>query len=215
MNIVFGPVPSRRLGRSLGINNIPPKSCSYSCLYCQVGATHGKQIEPHIFYSPDEIYQRVSAQLEELHRTDQLVEYLTFVPDGEPTLDRNLARTIERLRPLDIPIAVISNASLLWQDQVRAAISKADWVSLKIDSVNDQIWGQLNRPHPKLQLDRVLGGIQAFSLEFRGTCVTETMLISGVNDNDENIAGIADFIQGINVACSYLAIPTRPSHFSN
>ena len=211
MNIAFGPVPSRRLGHSLGINNIPPKSCSYSCLYCQVGATHVQQIEPQVFYTPDEIVRQVSAQLEKLQSTDQSVDYLTFVPDGEPTLDRNLDRTIDRLRPLDIPIAVISNASLLWQDQVRAAITKADWVSLKIDSVNDETWRQLNRPHPELKLERVLDGIRAFTRDFRGTYVTETMLINSVNDNDENIAGIADFIQGINATCSYLAVPTRPT----
>ena len=90
MTIAFGPVPSRRLGRSLGINNIPPKSCSYSCLYCQVGATHGQLIEPQNFYTPEEIYQEISEQLQKVHSSDGTIDYLTFVPDGEPTLDINL-----------------------------------------------------------------------------------------------------------------------------
>mgnify|MGYP001816368573 FL=1 len=211
MNIAFGPVPSRRLGRSLGINNIPPKSCSYSCLYCQVGATHGQKITPQAFYAPEDIFQQVSEHLKKLDSTNEIVDYLTFVPDGEPTLDINLGKTMELLRPLNIPIAVISNASLLWHEDVRAAIGKADWVSLKVDSAIEPIWKQINRPHEALSLNEVLNGIHLFAQEFQGKLVTETMLLNGVNDNDENISAISDFIHQIGVSRSYLAIPTRPT----
>ena len=95
MTIAFGPVPSRRLGRSLGINNIPPKACSYSCLYCQVGATKGQTVEIREFYSPEDIYQEVSLQVKKAISANEPVEYLTFVPDGEPTLDINLGKSIE------------------------------------------------------------------------------------------------------------------------
>ena len=211
MNIAFGPVPSRRLGRSLGINNIPPKSCSYSCLYCQVGATKGQKITPQAFYTPEEILQQVGEQLKKVDSTIEAVDYLTFVPDGEPTLDINLGKTIELLRPLNIPIAVITNASLLWNEDVRAVISKADWVSLKVDSAIEPIWKRINRPHEGLRLNEVLNGIQLFAQEFQGKLVTETMLLHGVNDNDENISGISNFIHKIGVSRSYLAIPTRPT----
>lgn len=211
MNIAFGPVPSRRLGRSLGINNIPPKSCSYSCLYCQVGATHGQKITPQAFYAPEDIFQEVSEHLKKLDSTNETVDYLTFVPDGEPTLDINLGKTIELLQPLNVPIAVISNASLLWHKDVRAAIGKADWVSLKVDSAIEPIWKQINRPHEALSLNEVLNGIHLFAQEFQGKLVTETMLLNGVNANDENISGISDFIHQIGVSRSYLAIPTRPT----
>lgn len=211
MTIAFGPVPSRRLGRSLGINNIPPKSCSYSCLYCQVGTTHGKIIEPQDFYAPGEIYQEVSAQLQKVRSAEEPVDYLTFVPDGEPTLDINLARTIELLRPLDIPIAVISNASLLWHEEVRAALDRADWVSVKVDSVVGGIWQQLNRPHEALHLDKILDGIRQFARQFPGLLVSETMLIEGINDNEESVAGVADFLQELGVSRAYLSIPTRPT----
>ncbi len=160
MTIAFGPVPSRRLGRSLGINNIPPKSCSYSCLYCQVGVTQGKLVEPRDFYAPEDIYQEVSEQLKKAHNSDEPIDYLTFVPDGEPTLDINLGKAIDLLRPLNIPIAVISNASLLWREDVRAAIGKADWVSVKVDSVVEEIWKQVNRPHVALRLDDIKDGIR-------------------------------------------------------
>ena len=211
MNIAFGPVPSRRLGRSLGINNIPPKSCSYSCLYCQVGATHGQKITPQVFYAPEDIFQQVSEHLKKVDSNNETVDYLTFVPDGEPTLDINLGETIELLRPLNLPIAVITNASLLWYEDVRAAIGLADWVSLKVASAIESIWKQINRPHEALSLNEVLNGIHLFAQEFQGKLVTETMLLNGVNDNDENISGISNFIHEIGVSRSYLAIPTRPT----
>lgn len=211
MTIAFGPVPSRRLGRSLGINNIPPKFCSYSCLYCQVGATHGQSIELREFYSPQEIYQEVSAQVHKAHSADESIEYLTFVPDGEPTLDVNLGKAIELLRPLNIPIAVISNASLLWHKDVRAMIGKADWVSVKVDSVIEGIWKQVNRPQEALCLDDIMNGIRQFAKQFQGELVTETMLINGINDKEDSVASVADFLHEIGASKSYLSIPTRPT----
>lgn len=211
MTIAFGPVPSRRLGRSLGINNIPPKSCSYSCLYCQVGATQEKIVEPRVFYAPEDIYEDVSEQLQKAHRSEEPVDHLTFVPDGEPTLDINLGRAIELLRPLNIPIAVISNASLLWHKDVRAAVGKADWVSVKVDSVVEKIWKQVNRPHEALRLDVIMDGIRQFARQFHGELVAETMLIHGINDNEESVASVAGFLHEIGVPRTYLSIPTRPT----
>lgn len=210
MNIAFGPVPSRRLGRSLGINNVPPKSCSYSCLYCQVGRTLGTKVVPQVFYRPEEILDSVQSQLQKVRDIHEPVDYLTFVPDGEPGLDINLGKSIELLRPLGIPIAIISNASLLWREDVRSATSQADWVSVKVDSVEETVWKRLNRPHEALQLADILEGIRRFSREFTGDLVTETMLIEGVNDSNDHVARTAEFIHEIGVAKAYLAIPTRP-----
>ena len=211
MTITFGPVPSRRLGRSLGINNIPPKSCSYSCLYCQVGATQGQTVVPREFYQPLEIRQAVELQVQKVREANEAVDYLTFVPDGEPGLDSNLGKSIELLRPLGIPIAVISNASLLWQPAVRSAIGKADWVSVKVDSVLEAVWRRLNRPHDTLLLSEVLDGIRIFAREFCGNLVSETMLIENVNDDIDNVAAVAEFLQDVGIATAYLAIPTRPT----
>lgn len=210
MTIAFGPVPSRRLGRSLGINNIPPKSCSYSCVYCQVGTTEGKRIEPQGFYSSDEILSSVTHQVNQAKAAGETIDYLSFVPDGEPTLDINLEMAINILRPLDIPIAVISNASLIWREDIRRALHKADWVSLKVDSVDEQLWRRINRPHPELQLERILNGIKVFAEEYGGELVTETMLIAGVNDSDGSINDVAGFLSELTMSKSYLAIPIRP-----
>ena len=144
--LTFGPVPSRRLGHSLGINNIPPKSCSYSCIYCQVGPTKNTEIVPRLFYTPEQIFLEVEKHLSLIQKKGEQVDYLTFVPDGEPSLDIQLSETIERLRPLGIPIAIISNASLIWRKEIRDTFAKADWVSLKVDAIDETLWQRSTIP---------------------------------------------------------------------
>ncbi|MCK4821133.1 radical SAM protein [bacterium] len=208
--IVFGPVPSRRLGHSLGINNIPPKVCSYSCVYCQLGRTLNMQVERKAFYKPEKILKAVEKKIKDAKNKREGIDYLTFVPDGEPTLDINLGKEIELLKPLGIKIAVISNASLIWQEDVQNDLSKADWVSLKIDAFSENIWRRINRPHKSLQLDKVFQGIAEFSRTFEGELATETMLIRDINDDAEEMKKITGFIVGLKDVKSYISIPTRP-----
>jgi len=208
--IAFGPVPSRRLGHSMGINNIPPKICTYSCVYCQVGRTLNMQVERKVFYKPEEIVQSVEKKIREAKEKGELVDYLTFVPDGEPTLDINLGKEIELLKASGIKIAVITNSSLIGKENVRNDLGRADWVSLKIDAVSQNIWRRINRPHRYLKLNEILQGILKFSRTFRGELTTETMLIQDFNDNLEETEKISGFIAKINPSISYIAIPTRP-----
>lgn len=208
--ITFGPVPSRRLGRSLGINNIPPKVCSYSCVYCQMGATDSMSIRRKEFYPPDDIYKEVSDKLHCLQKTGKNVDFLTFVPDGEPTLDINIGITIEKLKSLGIKIAVITNSSLLWDKEVRNDLMKADLVSIKIDSAYENIWRSVNRPHGMLYFRKIIDGAYEFAATFKGTLVTETMLIKGFNDTLESLNKTAQIISKINPHKSYIMIPTRP-----
>ncbi|MBN2113605.1 MAG: radical SAM protein [Acidimicrobiia bacterium] len=211
MEIAFGPVPSRRLGRSLGINNIPPKVCTYACVYCQVGATTDRSLEPRAFYPATEVVERVAERVAAITAAGEAIDYLTFVPDGEPTLDTNLGEAIARLRPLGIPIAVISNASLVWRPEVSAALETADWVSLKVDTVDEAAWRRLNRPHPALRLPEILDGIRRFAARFRGTLASETMLVAGYNDDPARIEATADFLMEAQVAEAHLALPLRPT----
>lgn len=208
--IAFGPVPSRRLGRSLGINNIPPKICTYSCVYCQVGKTAEMQVERTYFYDPEKIYMDVKKKVEEAQKKGEPVGYLTFVPDGEPTLDVNLGRTIELLKPLGFKIAVITNGSLVWRKDVRADLAKADWVSFKIDSIGEKTWRRINRPQRSVRLPAILSGMLEFADTYSGILVTETMQVKNFNDSAKSFRKIAGFLNHLQPVKAYLAIPTRP-----
>ncbi len=206
----YGPVPSRRLGKSLGINNIPAKVCTYSCVYCQVGGTTLMQNDRRFFYAPEDIFRDVQIRLTEAKKKSEQVDYLTFVPDGEPTLDVNLGREILLLKTLDVPVGVITNSSLLWRDDVREELGMADWVSLKVDALQEETWRRINRPHRAIRLSHILEGILSFAESFTGKLVTETMLVRGLNDNDDCLKEVADFLHQVQPAQAYLSIPTRP-----
>ena len=209
-NLAFGPVPSRRLGQSLGINNIPPKICTYSCVYCQVGRTIDMNFKRGVFYNPGDIVQAVEEKINKARGKGESIDYLTFVPDGEPTLDLNLGIIIDKLKLTGIKIAVITNSSLLWRKDVRNDLNKADWVSVKIDAVSQGAWRKTNRPHGSLNLDEIMHGISEFAHTFTGDLTTETMLLHEFNDNHEEIKKIADFIVKLKPKRSYISIPTRP-----
>ncbi len=208
--IAFGPVPSRRLGRSLGINNIPAKICTYSCAYCQVGRTMQMEIKRRSYYAPQDIYEEVKEKVDSSKSQGLAIDYLTYVPDGEPTLDINLGQEIDMLRPLGIKIAVISNASLIWDKSVREELAKADWVSVKVDALDERIWRRMDRPHRALKLQAILQGILDFSKDFKGVLVTETMLLAGINDGESTLLAIAEFLEKVNPAVAYISVPTRP-----
>jgi len=207
---VFGPVPSRRLGRSMGINNIPAKVCTYNCAYCQLGRSLRMEVERTPFYEPREIFDEARAKVEEARQIGIRIDYLTFVPDGEPTLDVNLGREIEMLRPLGIKIAVITNGSLISREDVRSELTQADWVSLKVDCTQEEVWRVINRPQIALQLSAILEGMQDFASFFKGELVTETMLVRGLNDNSDQLHKVAGFLKRLQPAKAYVSVPTRP-----
>ncbi len=208
--LTFGPIPSRRLGRSLGINNIPPKRCTYSCVYCQIGKTFKMKVQPQVFYSPSLILKEVQNKVKKSKEKGEPIDYLTFVPDGEPTLDINLGQEIKLIKSLGIKIAVISNSSLIDQKLVRENLRKADLVSLKVDSVEEEIWRKVNHPHRSLCLKSILEGMLKFSESFRGKIITETMLIKNINDDSQHLKKVADFLAKLKPSRSYLSLPIRP-----
>lgn len=207
--IAFGPVPSRRLGKSLGINNIPDKVCSYACVYCQIGKTLRMEVKRRPFYPPELIFEEVKRKVEKAWERGERIDYLTFVPDGEPTLDANLGEEIEMLKSFNIPLAILTNSSLIWREDVRNDLLKLDFVSLKLDAVTEALWRKVDRPHKTLKLDKILEGILEFRRDFKGKIVTETMLIDGINYGDE-LKKIAEFLRELKPDMAYIAVPTRP-----
>jgi wyosine [tRNA(Phe)-imidazoG37] synthetase (radical SAM superfamily) len=210
LSIVYGPVPSRRLGKSLGINNVQAKTCSYSCVYCQLGRTTKMTMDRQAFYEPEDVFNEVRLKVHKAALKNERIDYLAFVPDGEPTLDINIGEEISLLRRIEIPIAIITNASLLWREDVKEDLFKVDFVSLKVDAVSEDLWRRINRPHKGLGLNMVLDGILEFTKKFEGTVASETMLIDGI-DYGREIERTADFLKGLEkLDKAYISIPTRP-----
>ena len=208
--LTFGPIPSRRLGFSLGINNIKgEKKCPYSCVYCQVGAKCTMTLRRQEFFTTEELVKSVAMHLESI-KDARKPDVLAFVPNGEPTLDVNLEAHIDALLHFQIPVAVITNGTLLSDATVRKSLMKASWVSVKVDAGSENIWRKHNRPVKDLAFDDYLRGIRAFAKEFPGTLVTETMMCKGTNDSPDNIDKVVPVIQELNPKISYITVPTRP-----
>ncbi len=206
----FGPVPSRRLGRSLGINNIPAKICTYTCVYCQIGKTLKMQVNREAFFKSREIANEVELKIKETAEHGEKIDYLSFVPDGEPTLDKNLGAHLEYLKKFGIKTAVITNSSLVGEEEVRDALSRANWVSVKVDAISERVWRKIDRPHRSLDISRINEGLINFSRVYSDKLVTETMLVKGINDSEVELEKIADFIAQLHPDTCYISIPTRP-----
>ncbi len=203
--IVFGPVPSRRLGYSLGVNNVYDKYCSYSCIYCQAGRTTRLIIDRMEFYNINELVQQVITEANKKNP-----DVISFVPNGEPTLDINLGKEAELIKKeIDLPLAIFTNSSLLTRQDVVDDLMFFDIVSVKIDTVKQETWRKINRPHPKLCLEEILDSIKGFSKKYKGRLITETMLVNRVNDNEE-YESIAKFIADLRVDKVYIQAPIRP-----
>jgi len=167
-------------------------------------------VEPRSFYKTARIAAQVRTKFKQATDRGEPVDYVTFVPDGEPTLDADLGKEIEALNTLGVRIAVITNGSLLWREDVRQSLKKANWVSVKLDAVSEEIWHTINRPHKSLKLETILEGMLKFARAFGGELATETMLIRDVNDDPGEINKIAEFLAVLKPNKAYVAIPTRP-----
>lgn len=213
--IAFGPVPSRRLGKSLGINNIPGKNCSYNCVYCQVGKTKNLLYQRREFFKPEDIFGDVQDLLIHAKENGENIDFFTFVSSGEPTLDINLGSAIDLLKLLDYRVAVITNGSLIAQQAVQNDLMKADYVSFKIDTIDAGIWHRINRPDTHIDLTALLDNMVHFSAIYKGILTTETMVVDGVNSKSANIRDVSEFISNLRPEKAYIAIPTKPTAEAN
>jgi len=206
---IFGPVPSRRLGRSLGIDPIPLKTCNWNCVYCQLGRTR-PLTNTRREYSPSaDILAEVEIALAS-HQPGE-IDWITFVGSGEPTLHTDLGRMIRQAKTLtNLPVAVITNGSLCYIPKVRAELAEADAVLPSLDAGNARLYRKINRPWPKLTFERLVEGLVTFRQEYIGKLWIEVMLLRGVNDTDEALKEIASAISEIRPDQVHLLLPVRP-----
>ncbi len=209
MSLVFGPVPSRRLGQSLGIDPIPLKTCNWNCVYCQLGRSTPLVNERKNYCAPEAILAEVQAALA-AHRPGD-IDWITFVGSGEPTLHASLGLLIRQVKTLtDLPVAVITNGSLLYLPEVRQELSAADAVLPTLDAGNAQLYRKINRPWPRLTFERLLDGLIAFRQMYHGKLWIEVMLVQGLNDTEDALRGIAAALQRIKPDQVHIVLPTRP-----
>lgn len=204
---VFGPVPSRRMGLSLGISPVKEKSCSYSCIYCQLGRTRNMMDKRKEFVNIDDVINEFKIYLKENNKFD----VVSIVGEGEPTLFSRLEELIKELKKLtEKPIAVITNGSLLYDEEVRRALKRADIVLPSLDAGNQEAFKKINRPHGRIKFQNVIDGLKAFSNEYEGQLWMETMIVKDFNDSEEQLLDIKAVLDSIKYDKLYINTPVRP-----
>lgn len=206
MTHIFGPVPSRRLGLSLGIDLIPRKTCSYDCIYCQVGKTTDRIMEPSSFVSVPEVIEELK---EVLSKTSP--DVITLAGSGEPTLNVDIGAVITEIKEIThVPVTLLTNGSLLWKDQVREKIKNVDILIPTLSSVYEETYNKIHRPHSGLELNNVIHGLTVMRKEFSGKYLLEVMLLSGLNDTEKEISGLLKIINDIKPDRVQLNTVVRP-----
>jgi wyosine [tRNA(Phe)-imidazoG37] synthetase (radical SAM superfamily) len=204
---VYGPVPSRRLGISLGVDVVPFKNCSYDCVYCQLGRTTNHTINRSSFVSLDPVI----SQIKEIVERNSDIDYITLSGSGEPTLNSDIGEIIRRIKGFTkIPVAVLTNGSLLWREEVKEDLSQADLVVPSVDAVSEQVFKKVNHPVEGLDLKKVLEGIKEFCAGFRGKVYVEIMLVKGLNDSEEEMEKLNQFVRQLRANRIQLNTVVRP-----
>jgi wyosine [tRNA(Phe)-imidazoG37] synthetase (radical SAM superfamily) len=181
---LYGPVPSRRLGLSLGVDVVPFKVCSFDCIYCQLGRTTQKSIHRKSFFSPEIILQQLRSRLEDGLQTD----YVSFSGSGEPTLNADLGSLIRQVKGIsDVPVAVITNGSLLWDPEVQKELLVADLVMPSLDAGSPEVFRTVNRAHASLALEKIVAGLAEFRSCYDGQIRLEILLLDGINTTSEEL----------------------------
>ena len=207
MNHIFGPVPSRRLGFSLGVDPIPFKTCTLDCIYCQLGKTTLKTIERREYVSSEEIV----SELKDVLKSSKKIDYITLSGSGEPTLNSKTSKIIKEIKNLtDIPVAVLTNGTLLTDESVRKELLSADLVIPSLDAGTQQTFQRINRPHTSLQINKIIEGIARFKKMYKGRLWLEIMLVKDINESEEELNALKVAIKKINPDKVQLNTPVRP-----
>jgi wyosine [tRNA(Phe)-imidazoG37] synthetase (radical SAM superfamily) len=209
MKYVFGPVPSRRLGQSLGIDPVPLKRCNWNCIYCQLGRSIPLTNERREYFPPEDIIVEVEQALAS-HNPGE-IDWVTFVGSGETTLHASIGWLIRQVKSLThLPVAVITNGSLLYLPEMRLELSPADAVLPSLDAGNARLYRKINRPNPKVSFKRLIEGLVAFRKEYQGRLWVEVMLVRGLNDTEAALSEIAVSLKSIQPDEVHVLQPTRP-----
>jgi wyosine [tRNA(Phe)-imidazoG37] synthetase (radical SAM superfamily) len=204
---VYGPVPSRRLGRSLGIDLVPFKTCTYDCLYCQLGPTTDLTLERKV-HVPAEI---LVAECRRALATKPRPDYICLAGSGEPTLNSAIGAVIRGIkRVTDVPVAVLTNGALLWQREVQDALLAADLVIPSLDAGDAAMYRRVNRPHPELHFTRMVDGLAAFNRRYKGQVWLEVLLLAGMTGTPQEVDKIAGHLKLIRPARVQLNTVCRP-----
>ncbi|MBS3818872.1 radical SAM protein [bacterium] len=204
---VYGPVPSRRLGYSLGIDVIPFKTCTLDCVYCQLGPTTHKTIRRKNPYPPNQILSQIRKAIQ----SGQQIDYITFSGSGEPSLNFSIGELIREIKKFTrIPVAVLTNTTLLYRKEVRKALKSADLVVPSLDAATQRLFSQINRPHPHITADKCIQGLKTFRGNFQGSIWLEVMLIKGINDSPPHIQKLKQVISEIQPEKVQLNTVIRP-----
>jgi len=202
---IFGPVPSRRLGRSLGIDLVPFKTCTYDCIYCQLGKTTKKTMQRKEWAPFDIVIEQLKEKL------DSKPDYITLSGSGEPTLYSRTRELIKKIKELTkIPVAVLTNGSLFWRPDVRNSIMQADLVVPSLDAGNHDVFQYVNRPHKDITFDNMLQGLIDFRRRYAGQYWLEVFLLGGVTTTQSEIQKLAECIQQISPDRVQVNTVTRP-----
>lgn len=204
---IYGPVPSRRLGFSLGVDLVPYKTCSFDCVYCQLGRTTDKTVERKEWMPTGEVLSQINEALGSKGRID----YLTFSGSGEPTLHSRIGWLIREVKKItDIPVAVLTNGSLLFKEDLREELTAADLVVPSLDAATQETLERVNRPHPSLNRENIVQGILQFNREFKGRIWLEIMLVKGINDTEEEIEKMIEIVRKMQPDKVHLNTVVRP-----
>lgn len=220
INYVFGPVASRRLGISLGIDVIPYKTCTLDCIYCECGKTTNLTVERQSFAHPDTILEQIKEAI--AHDPHESIEYITFAGSGEPTLNKDIGRIIDGIKTMtNIPVAMLTNGTLLHRQEVRDEISGCHMVCPSLDAATPDAFAKINHPHPSLckagptDIRTIINGMMDFRKEFNGLIWLEVFITKGINDNEIELAALHEAIKEIRPDKVQLNSLDRPPAYEN